>query len=361
MNPVTGQPGSLGATARALHDSLTVVDLHSDALLWNRDLLSRNGYGHVDLPRLRDGNVAIQGFTLVTRVPKSQNYEENDSTSDRITLAAVLQRWPARTWTSPLQRALHQADKLLRTAQASQGDLIVLRTVADLDSFVGSPAARAGRVAGFLGIEGAHALEGDLDNLAILHEAGVRMVGLTHFHDNQVAGSAHGTVKGGLTDLGREVVAHAEGLGMVVDLAHASEQTIEDVLAIATRPVLVSHTGLRSICPGSRNLRDDHVRGIAETGGVVGVGFWPGATCGTDVTDIVRSLLYVVDRVGPAHVALGSDFDGTVAVPFDASGMAWVTQGLLDAGLSRPDIRMVMGANVVRVLRQTLPASGEGR
>lgn len=356
MNPVTGQSGTVTSAAVTLHESLTVADLHSDALLWNRDLNDRNGYGHVDLPRLRDGNVALQGFTLVTRVPRSQNYEANDSTSDRITLAAVLQRWPLKTWGSPLERALHQARKLHRTAARSNGALTVLQTTADLEEFLGSPASRAGRVAGFLGIEGAHALEGDAANLAVLHEAGVRMVGLAHFHDNQVAGSAHGTEKGGLTPLGREVVARSEELGMVIDLAHASGRTIDDVLAVATRPVLVSHTGVRGTCPGRRNLSDEHVDGIAATGGVIGIGFWPEAVCGDDVADIVRALLFVSERVGPEHVALGSDFDGTVAVPFDASGMVWITQGLLEAGMAPDDVRRVMGANVVRVLRAILPA-----
>ena len=105
------------------------------------------------------------------------------------------------------------------------------------------------------------------------------MVGLAHFFDNAVAGSAHGVEKGGLTALGRELVAELEARSMIVDLAHSSARTIDDVLSIATRPVVASHTGVRGVADNARNLPDDQLRGIAATGGMVGIGFWPTA-CG---------------------------------------------------------------------------------
>jgi microsomal dipeptidase-like Zn-dependent dipeptidase len=181
------------------------------------------------------------------------------------------------------------------------------------------------------------------------------MMGLAHFFDNRFAGSAHGVDKYGLTAEGRALVPYLEDHSVLVDLAHASPRTIRDVLAIARRPVVVSHTGVRGTCPGRRNLDDEELAGIAATGGVVGIGFWDTAVCDASAPGIARAIRYAVDKVGAEHVALGSDFDGAVATPFDAAGMAQITQALLDSGMAEPEIRLVMGGNVERLLRESLP------
>jgi len=137
---------------------------------------------------------------------------------------------------------------------------------------------------------------------------------------------------------------------MLVDLAHASERTIEDVLALATRPVVVSHTGLRGACDNNRNLRDDHVRRIAAAGGVIGIGFWSTAVCGGSTRDIARSIRYASGLVGVDHVALGSDFDGATTTPFDAAELVRLTDALLAEGFSEDDISKIMGENVIRLL-----------
>jgi membrane dipeptidase len=146
-----------------------------------------------------------------------------------------------------------------------------------------------------------------------------------------------------------------EARGMLVDVAHASAATIDDVLAAAARPVVASHTGVRGVCDNARNLSDAHVRGIAETGGVVGIGFWPTACGGDDAASIARSISYAVDVAGVEHVGLGSDFDGAVPVPFDATGLVQLTDALLDAGLDEAAIARVMGGNVRRMLADVLP------
>jgi microsomal dipeptidase-like Zn-dependent dipeptidase len=142
---------------------------------------------------------------------------------------------------------------------------------------------------------------------------------------------------------------------MLVDVAHASAATIADVLAVATRPVVASHTGVCGTCDNSRNLTDGQLRGIAATGGVVGIGFWETATGGRDARSIARAIRYTVDLIGSAHVALGSDWDGAVSVPFDASGLVLLTEALLAEGLGEDVIRDVMGGNVVRLLGTALP------
>src|SRR5260221_11166058 len=138
-----------------------------------------------------------------------------------------------------------------------------------------------------------------------MDKAGYRVVCLTHFFDNELGGSAHGVAKGGLTPFGREAVRRLEQRRILVDLAHASPRTIEDVLAMATRPVVVSHTGVRGTCDNTRNLSDEQLRGVAHTGGVGGIGYWETAACGTDARAIARAIRYAVQIAGVEHVAPG--------------------------------------------------------
>jgi microsomal dipeptidase-like Zn-dependent dipeptidase len=357
LNRVVGPaPPETSSRAQALFATLRVVDLHADPLLWQRDLAQRLEHGHVDLPRLAAGNVALQVFGLVTQSPAGQNFERNESDApDQITLLSVLQRWPRATWTSRLARALHQARALDELAVRSNGQLVVVHTAADLHRFFAERESGGARVAGLLGIEGAQALDGRLENLDVLFAAGVRMVGLAHFFDNPVAGSSAGALQHGLTPLGRDVIRRMETLGMAVDLAHVSPAAIDDVLALATKPVLVSHGGLQSVCPGPRNLSDAHVRGIAATGGVIGIGYFEGTVCGTSPELIARAIRATRDLVGIAHVALGSDFDGAVATAFDTTRLDAIVEALLAEGLSEDEIRLVMGENALRVLARVLP------
>lgn len=350
-------PYAASDSARAAHQTLFVADLHDDALLWNRDLLQRYERGHADLPRLLDGHVALQVFATVTKTPKGLNYERNGADTDSITLLTMAQRWPRATWNSLLERALYQGERLHQASRDSAGRLVVVRSRQDLVAFIQAWSQDNHRVAAILVTEGLHPLEGQLENLDRLYDAGFRITGLTHFFDNEVGGSAHGLEKGGLTPFGRQVVAKLQDKGMLIDLAHASKPLIDDVLAVAKRPVLVSHTGVAGTCPGPRNLTDDHLKRIAATGGVVGIGYWEGAVCKPDIASVVKAIRYAVDQVGVAHVALGSDFDGATRMPFDVTGLPQLTEGLMAAGFSAGDIRAIMGGNVQRLLLQTLPAS----
>jgi membrane dipeptidase len=339
-----------------LHRSLTVVDLHADSLLWGRDLRRRAGYGHVDVPRLVEGGIALVGLAASTKVPRRVNLERNDDATDNVTLIALALRWPRRTWGSLLERSLFLADRLRSMAAASNGQLTLIESRRDLDAYLTRRANDPAITAAFLAIEGAHALDRDLNNLERLVGAGYRMLSPTHFFDTDFAGSAHGVVQGGLTDVGGELLSRVESSGMVLDVSHASSATIDDVLSLASRPVVASHTGVRAAVPGIRNLPDDQVRGIAATDGLVGIGFWPVACGGRDATSIARSVMAAIELAGVDHVGIGSDFDGAVPTPFDATGMPLVTEALLAEGLSDEDIAAVMGGNAVRVLAGSLPA-----
>ncbi len=356
FNQVVGHPSHrVTDTARDLHRSLLVADLHADSLLWDRDLLKRNPVGHVDLPRLLEGNVALQVFTAVTQVPRGQNVHRNTGDTDNITLLALSQRWPLATWWSLEARALHQAKKLHRLARRAPDRLTVVTSAPELGAFLARRRTDPRQVAGILGLEGAHCLEGRLAAVDELFAAGYRTVGLVHFFDNQLGGSAHGVAKGGLTEFGRRAVRRMEELGMVLDLAHASPRLIDQVLALATRPVIVSHTGVKGTCDRIRNLADRHVAAVAAGGGLIAIGFWPGAVCDPTPGGIVRAIRHVVDQVGIDHVALGSDFDGTVQTPFDASQLVVLTQALLDGGFSAQEVRRIMGGNAVDFFLRTLP------
>ena len=356
MNSVESPaPYPASEPAEQLHRQLFIADLHNDALLWERDLLKRYDFGHSDLPRLLEGHVALQVFSTVTKSPRGLNYERNSDETDNITLLAMAQRWPRETWTSLLQRALYQAHKLEQASANSQGRLAIIRSRSDLGAFIDAWRQDSNRVAAILATEGLHPLEGRLENIDRLYDAGFRIAGLTHFFDNEVGGSAHGLNKGGLTPFGRQVIERLEAKSMLVDLAHASRPLIDDVLAMATRPILVSHTGVEGTCPGTRNLSDKHLRAIAATGGVIGIGYWDTAVCATSVAAIVKAIRYTADTVGVQHVALGSDFNGTVHAPFDVTGLPQLTEGLLGSGFSRDEIAAIMGGNVQRLLLASLP------
>ena len=341
--------------AKALHARLLVADMHADTLLWDRDVLERSGRGHVDVPRLAEGGVALQFFTVVSHTPYSPKYDVNPEGLDGVTALAVAERWPLRSVRSLRERALYQARKLQEAAARSGGRLVVIKTADDLARFVERRKGDPQLVAGLLGLEGAYPLEGDVNNVDVLFDAGFRMIAPTHFYDNEWGGSAHGVDKRGLTEKGRELVRRAEARGMLVDLAHASARTIEDVVAVATRPLVVSHTGVKGTCDNNRNLSDEQLRQVAAKGGVIGIGYWDAATCGVDARAVAKSIRHAVNVVGVEHVALGSDFDGSVTEPFDTTGVVLVTDALLEEGFTEEEVGLLMGGNVFRLLAEALP------
>ncbi|MCX7268861.1 MAG: dipeptidase [Sphingomonadales bacterium] len=355
MNQIDGKALiAVSDEAKALHKTLNIVDLHSDTLMWNRDLNDRVSRGHMDLPRLQDGNVALQLFSSVTKTPKNQNYDGNGADSDNITLLTFEQLQPVKTWHSLVERSLYHAAKRGDAVAGSNGALAAVDSAADLDRLRAARQTALRPVGAMLTIEGLQNLEGKASNLDRLYDAGFRMAGLTHFFDNELAGSMHGLKKGGLTPFGRNIVRKMEAKGMIVDIAHLSHTGVAEVLAMATRPVVSSHGGVQATCKVNRNLTDDEVRGVAKTGGVIGIGYWDGAICSTDPRAAAKAMKHVRDLVGIQHVALGSDYDGATTVRFDTSQLVQVTQALLNEGFTAQEIRAVMGENALRVIRAGL-------
>ena len=152
-------------------------------------------------------------------------------------------------------------------------------------------------MAGLLSIEGAHVLEGDPANVDAMFDAGFRMMSAAHFFDSEMGGSAHGVDKGGLTDKGRDMIRRMEAKHMIVDLSHGSDQQFSDVLAMARRPVVVSHSGVKGTCNNRRDLSDAQLRAIAANGGLIGIGFWETAVYSKDEAAITKAVKYAAGLV----------------------------------------------------------------
>jgi membrane dipeptidase len=350
------EPYEISEEARTLHSTLTIIDLHSDTMLWGRSPLVRSSTGHVDVPRMVEGNMALQVFSSTTKSPSGQNYESNSAeASDQLTLVTVAGLWPIRTWTSIYERAVYQAEKLIAAQEEDPEALLVMKSRTDLDALLAARAQGKPIVGGILLTEGSHPLEGNLANVQNLYDEGYRIMGLQHFFDNRLGGSLHGESGEGLTEFGRTAVTEMERLGVIIDVAHSSPAVVRDVLTLSNRPIIVSHTGLKGACDTPRNLEDDLMKEIAARGGLIGIGFWDGAVCDYSPAGIVRSIRYGIDLLGVDHVALGSDYDGTTTVLVDASELSVLTHEMLKAGFTDEEIRKVMGGNAVRLLRDLLP------
>jgi membrane dipeptidase len=341
-----------------LHKSLQIGDLHADSALWQRDLLKRGDRGQVDIPRLREGNVALQVFTTVTKSPRGLNVEKNSADAlDNITILAIAQRWPMATWNSRKQRALHQASVLHDVAARAPEEFSLILDRDDLTSLLATRASGSQIIGGIIGTEGSHALDGELTAIDELFSAGFRVMSLQHFFDNKLGGSLHGFSGGGLTEFGRDAVDRMIEKEIIIDVAHSSPAVVREVLARSNRPLIVSHTGFYGHCQSPRNISDHLMQEIAAAGGLMGVGYWDLAVCEASVASIVSSIRYGIDLVGEDHVALGSDFDGTVATPFDTSQLIRLTTEMLARDFTETEIRKVMGENMLQFMAQNLPVN----
>jgi len=341
LNTVS-ERGDAAASARAFHDSLLVIDGHADTVLdlsglsysrpkdKPRDFFARGDHGHIDFPRLVEGNVGCQIFALFT--------------DDELVAEAK-----AHTW-----RLLETMEAQLK---ADRGIVLATKASEILD------ARAAGKRVGMLSIEGGEAIGESLDELRAFFARGVRLMGLTWNRRNALGrGAGTGTAadgRGGLTDFGRKVVKEMERLGMVVDASHLSDEAFDDLLAVAERPVVASHSNSRALVPHRRNLEDAQAERIAKTGGLIGITF-AGVFVDPEPAKVTKErvlehLEHFLSVVGPDHVGLGSDFDGFTdkyGIAFgSAAELPWITENLLARGHSRADIAKVMGGNWLRVLK----------
>jgi len=329
-----------------------IADMHCDALLWKRNLLKNNNFGQVDIPKMLEANIGIQAFTIVTKSPKGQNFDKNTGDSDNISALYFVQGRPTSSLT---KRAISQCDNLHRFAKKSEGKFRVITTSSEFVTYISDKEKNKGITAGFLGVEGAHALDGKLENVQTLFDSGVRMMAPTHFFDNKLGGSVHGVSGAGLTDFGKKVILKMVELEMIIDVAHCSPKLIDDILAITDKPILSSHTGVKGTCNNVRNLSDKQIKAIAKSKGLVCIAMFKQAVCGTNAAATAKAIRYAVNLVGVNYVALGSDFDGSVTTPFDITGLPLIVEELIKLNFTESDIQKIMGGNVKTFLLKNLP------
>ncbi len=359
---------------KQLHRDLVVVDGHNDviyeSIFQGKDIGQRLKTGATDLPRLREGGVDVQVFAVWSDDAK----------------------WK----TGAFKHANDQIDALEKMIAANTDKISLAKSSRDIDSIL-----KTGKIAALIGVEGGNMIEESLDNLERLYARGAKYLTLTWNYNLSWASCAAMESDNmdpkdkGLTEKGRTVIRKMNELGMMVDLSHGGEQTFYDVLAVSTKPILVSHSNAYELCPHFRNLKDAQLEALKSNGGVVGVNFYSGfldPAYDARLTNLYRSKFgdhgtsklstwsmyeklpkelqrqadaplsklldhidYLVKKVGIDHVAVGSDFDGIESSPQgleDVSKFPLLTKALLERGYSHVDIAKIMGQNFLRILKE---------
>ena len=361
--------------ARKLMAEAVGIDSHIDTVqrvMMGEDLGQRHDAGHVDLPRLRDGEMHAPFFALW--VPVFFRGAE------------------------AVRRTLDLRDAMQSVLDAHKDQIALATTAADIERIV-----KAHKITAFLTIEGGHTIDDDLRVLRMYHQLGIRSMTLTHARNTNWADSSSDTPEhNGLTDFGKEVVREMNRLGMIVDLAHVSDKTFYDALAVTAKPVIVSHSSMRAISNVPRNVSDDMLRALAKNSGVIGINFGMGfinpkdadglrsatdteadaptltgkaldeyaaenaqklfgkrATVVATVDDVADHIDHAVKAAGIDHVGIGSDFDGIAATANgleDVSKMPALVAVLLRRGYQESGLKKILGENQLRVIREVTGA-----
>lgn len=312
--------------------------------MWNRDLTKQSDEGHVDFPRLKEAGVKIQCFTVVTR---------GFPVVDLFTSFARKQKWPKEARKGEWNRCQFQVNHLHALCGRSNGAAAVTGTRQQLDENLA-----AGRLSAVLGVEGAHAIEGRVERVAELHERGVRFIGLTHLTNNELGGTSYPLMGNrGLTPLGQQVLDEMARKGILVDTAHASRRTLEDVLAHPSARPFCSHSGVDGAKKSWRNLPDWALKKMADKGGVVGIVFATIYVGGKTWDHVAKHIEHAINVMGEEGVGLGSDFDGFVPLPQgmrDVRDLYQLTETLARRGHPEARIEKILGGNMKRLFAETL-------
>jgi membrane dipeptidase len=336
---------------------LPVFDGHNDALTHDdhADLAAGRSGGHLDLPRMREGGMRGGIFAVFTPSPEERSGRRRFSgTAYREPLAKPVEQAAAAA------HATAAAGRLLRLER--EGQVRVARAPSDLDAAFDDASSPPAAV---LHLEGAEAIDPALEALDQWYAAGLRSLGPVWSRANAFA---HGVpfafpsspnIGPGLTDAGEALIGRCAELGILVDLSHMNEAGFWDTARLEAGPLVASHSGAHALCPASRNLTDAQLDAISASGGLVGVVFATaflrpdfGDTPDTPLELIAQHVRYVAERIGPQHVALGSDFDGaTVPAELgDVAGLPMLVEALRCAGFSEEELAAIYWHNWRRVL-----------
>lgn len=387
-----GYDARLWAKAQKLHHDSIVVDTHSDttSFILDRgfDMGKRSATGHMDLPRIFEGGLDVQFYSIFV----SRDYFGNEDMSSPKKLQESRPNASAR-------RALDMMDGFFNTVARNQDRMMACFSVADIEKAVAQ-----GKHAALMGIEGGHAIEGDLRLLRMFWRLGIRYITLTHGNHNHFADSSGEALPrwGGLNKLGVKVVQEMNRLGVMVDVSHVSDATFSDVMKVTRAPVILSHSSTRKLCGHVRNITDDMLKALGRNGGVIMINF----NCGfldegygklesawrnrtgmlqqaihkkhprgseerkqaiaamhekyprpkpPELKVLIDHILHAIEVAGADHVGLGSDFDGVPCVPKgidDVTYLPHITYRLLKRGVEPVVVRKVLGENLLRVFKK---------
>lgn len=324
---------SLMMLLRSYHSSTVLIDLHNDILerLVNDTsyhLKHRHNYNHTDIPRLQDGGVDVQFFSVWVSPTQYTNYFQQ-----------------AQVMLNIFNSELSQNPNTI--AQATNWNIA--------DSLI-----QQNKIAAVIGVEGGHHIENSIDKLISLYNAGTRYMTITWNNSTDWAVSAQDSrsTTVGLSDFGRQVIRTMDSLGIIIDVSHTGIKTIQDILQVTQNPIVATHSGARALRNHYRNLYDWQIQDIANSGGVIGVVFYPyflNGTSNAGINDVIAHIDYIKNLVGIDYVAIGSDFDGIEVVPLgleDTSKFPNLTEALFERGYSREDIDKILYKNFKRVFEQ---------
>ena len=356
---VTPPPYTADSSISDFHDSMFIADMHSDTFTFVDSFMERKDYAHLDYYRAMDGGFNLLTMAIATEVPFSMVRRKPGGVErggNLIQIGSIGGLEPLPNWYSRYARGTWVADNVARVVAENPEQLMLVTTRQDLQALLDNhERGKSQRIGFLLAIEGAHALDNDLQRLDDFYERGVRILSITHAFDNEYGGSSEGVERYGITAEGERLLDRARELGIIIDIAHASPTLVNDILDRSSAPVVYSHGGITGTCDVDRNLPEPLLNRIRSNGGLIAIGFWTRVLCGDDIADIAATMRYVADRIGVEHLALGSDFDGGVTTITDAAGLPLLTDALFDAGFSDNEIRRIMGGNYAQLLLTALP------
>ncbi|MBL1213110.1 MAG: T9SS type A sorting domain-containing protein [Ignavibacteriae bacterium] len=323
-------------TLQTVHSAATLIDLHNDVLEVmagdpNYHLADPHNYNHTDIPRMKIGGVDIQFFAIWV---SPYNFPNN-----------------------PYQESQNMVQIFNAELFVNGNDISQARTLAQAETI-----NESGKIAAVLAVEGGHTIENSIDKLIDLYNDGMRYMTITWNNSTDWAVSAQDadSTTVGLSDFGREVIRTMDSLGIMIDVSHTGIKTIQDILEETTNPIIASHSGARAIEDHYRNLYDSQIVDIANSGGVVGIVFYPpflgSPSSSVDINTVISHIDHIVNLVGIEYVAIGSDFDGigdnTVNGLEDVSKFPALTLALLEHGYTRSEVEKILGGNFKRVFEQ---------
>lgn len=314
-------------------NNFKIADCHCDTISWfgkdSYEFGRRNTAGHIDLPRLREGGVALQFFAICTAPAREGNH---------------------------LQSALVQIGRYHHCLEENSSHLESLLNEKDLET-----AEREGKIAALLALEGAEPLQGSPELLDIFYRLGLRALSLTWNHRNLYAdGTGEEAAGGGLTRAGRTLVPELSRKGIILDLSHLSTRCFFETLELFRKPPLVSHANARQLCDHPRNLTDEQLKALALRGGVIGLSLYPRfitGESGAGLEQLLDHFVHIANLIGVEHLAFGSDFDGidsTLDEISSASDYDLLPEALCRRGFLPQEVELMAWGNVNRILRANL-------